>query len=155
MNAIHQIANNLGFQGLSVGLERQSALFFAATALLVLLWAPYVRAAGEAIPGWQAEWEKTVQAAKKEGQVSIDGSDDFEALFKEFQKKYPEISVTGYFTNGSRAAQRLMAERRGGKYLADLYLNGMTTGYNVLYKAKVLDPIKPLLVMPEVVDGSK
>jgi iron(III) transport system substrate-binding protein len=156
MKAIRQLAGNLGFQGLSFGLERQSALlFFAATALLFLLRTPYCLTAGEAIPGWQAEWEKTTQAAKKEGQLSIYGSDDFEALFKEFHKKYPEISVTGYFANGSRAAERLMAERRGGKYLADLYLNGMTTGYNVLYKAKVLDPIKPVLMMPEVVDESK
>jgi hypothetical protein len=48
-----------------------------------------------------------------------------------------------------------MAERRGEKYLADLYVNGMTTGYNVFYKAKALDPIPPLLVLPEVTDLSK
>jgi iron(III) transport system substrate-binding protein len=48
-----------------------------------------------------------------------------------------------------------MAERRAEKYLADLYVNGMTTGYNVFYKAKALDPIPPLLVLPEVTDTSK
>ena len=48
-----------------------------------------------------------------------------------------------------------MAERRAEKYLADLYVNGMTTGYNVFYKAKALDPIPPQLVLPEVTDASK
>ena len=45
-----------------------------------------------------------------------------------------------------------MAERRADKYLGDLYVNGMTTGYNVFYKAKALDPIPPVLVLPEVTD---
>jgi ABC-type Fe3+ transport system substrate-binding protein len=49
----------------------------------------------------------------------------------------------------------MLSERRAGKNLADLYLDGMTTGYNVLYKAKVLDPISDVLVLPEVVDSSK
>src|SRR5204862_2410649 len=44
---------------------------------------------------------------------------------------------------------------RADKYLADLYVNGMTTGYNVFYKAKALDPIPPQLVLPEVTDASK
>ena len=104
---------------------------------------------------WKADWEKTIQAAKKEGQLTLYGSPDFEGLFGEFHKKYPEIKITGVFNRGADVAKRLMAERRGDKYLADLYVNGMTTGYNVFYKAKALDPIKPLLILPEVVDSSK
>jgi ABC-type Fe3+ transport system substrate-binding protein len=104
---------------------------------------------------WKADWEKTVEAAKKEGQLSIYGSPDFEALYGEFHKKYPEIKVTGVFNRGADAAKRLMAERRADKHLADIYLNGLTTGYNVFYKAKALDPIPPVLVLPEVNDLSK
>ena len=37
-----------------------------------------------------------------------------------------------------------MAERRADKFLADVYLNGLTTGYNVFYKAKALDLILAL-----------
>lgn len=110
--------------------------------------------AGEA-PKWQAEWERAVELGKKDGQLVLYGSADFEKLFGEFHKKYPEIKVTGVFGRGADVAKRLMAERRGDKYLADLYVNGMTTGYNVFYKAKVLDPIPPLLVLPEVIDTSK
>lgn len=104
---------------------------------------------------WKADWEKTVQAAKKEGQLVLYGSADFELLFAEFNKKYPEIKIVGVFGRGADVAKRIMAERRAEKYLADLYVNGMTTGYNVFYKARVLDPIPPLLVLPEVTDTSK
>ena len=99
------------------------------------------------IDAWKADWDKTVEAAKKEGQLTIYGSPDFEALYGEFHKKYPEIKVTGVFNRGADAAKRLMAERRADKYLADVYLNGLTTGYNVFYKAKALDPIPPVLVL--------
>jgi ABC-type Fe3+ transport system substrate-binding protein len=104
---------------------------------------------------WKADWEKTVDAAKKEGELVLYGSADFEKLFAELHKKYPEIKITGVFGRGADVAKRLMAERRAEKYLADLYVNGMTTGYNVFYKAKVLDPIPPMLVLPEVTDTSK
>jgi hypothetical protein len=92
---------------------------------------------------WKAEWDKTVEGAKREGQLTIYGSPDFEALYGEFHKKYPEIKITGVFNRGADAAKRLMAERRADKFLADVYLNGLTTGYNVFYKAKALDPIPP------------
>ena len=106
-------------------------------------------------PKWQQDWERTVEAAKKEGQLTIYGSPEYEGLFGELNKKYPEIKITGVFNRGADAARRLMSERRADKYLADLYLNGMTTGYNVFYKAKVLDPIPPQLILPEVTDASK
>jgi iron(III) transport system substrate-binding protein len=104
---------------------------------------------------WKADWEKTLQTAKKEGQLVLYGSADYEMLFAEFHKKYPEIKVTGVYGRGADVAKRFMAERRGEKYLADLYVNGMTTGYNVFYKAKALDPIPPVLVLPDVTDTSK
>jgi iron(III) transport system substrate-binding protein len=104
---------------------------------------------------WKTDWEKTVEAARKEGQLTLYGSPDFEALFGEFHKKYPEIKVTGVFNRGADVAKRMMAERRADKFLADLYVNGMTTGYNVFYKAKALDPIAPALLLPEVTDVSK
>jgi iron(III) transport system substrate-binding protein len=104
---------------------------------------------------WKGEWQKSLEAAKKEGQVVVYGSADYEKLFGEFNKRHPEIKVTGFFGRGADVAKRVMAERRADKYLADLYLNGMTTGYNVLYKAKAVDPIAPVLLLPEVADPSK
>jgi hypothetical protein len=50
-------------------------------------------------------------------------------------------------------AQRLPVERRADKYLADLYVYSSSSGY-ALYQAKVFDPIKPALILPEVLDQS-
>ena len=130
-----------------------ATLTFLAVAIYSLCGVNVARAAQA--DAWKADWEKTIEAAKKEGQLVLYGSDEFEKLFAEFHKKYPEIKVTGVFGRGADVAKRLMAERRADKFLVDLYLNGLTTGYNVFYKAKVLDPIPPVLVLPEVTDLSK
>ena len=42
---------------------------------------------------WRADWEQTLASAKKEGQLTLYGSPDFEGLFGEFHKKYPEIKI--------------------------------------------------------------
>jgi iron(III) transport system substrate-binding protein len=110
---------------------------------------------GAQADAWKADWDRSVEAAKKEGQLVLYGSADYEKLFAEFNKKYPEIKIVGVFGRGADVAKRFMAERRAEKYLADLYVNGQTTGYNVFYKAKALDPISPVLVLPEVTDTSK
>jgi iron(III) transport system substrate-binding protein len=110
---------------------------------------------GEAKRGWEAEWEKTLQAAKKEGQVVLYATEGSDVIFREFEKKYPEIKVVSVLGRGSQIAQKVMAERRAGKYLADIYLGGSGTAYSVFYEGKVLDPLKPLLIVPEVADGSK
>jgi iron(III) transport system substrate-binding protein len=123
--------------------------------IIVLLALVSGDALGAQADAWKADWDRSVEAAKKEGQLVLYGSADFEKLFAEFNKKYPEIKIVGVFGRGADVAKRFMAERRAEKYLADLYVNGQTTGYNVFYKAKALDPIPPLLVLPEVTDTSK
>jgi iron(III) transport system substrate-binding protein len=131
---------------------RRSSNVVGSTFMLLLCASAALGAQADA---WKADWEKTLQAAKKEGQLVLYGSADFEPLFAEFHKKYPEIRVTGVYGRGADVAKRMMAERRAERYLADLYVNGLTTGYNVFYKAKALDPLAPVLVLPEVTDGSK
>ncbi|HEY6197916.1 MAG TPA: extracellular solute-binding protein [Candidatus Binatia bacterium] len=103
---------------------------------------------------WKQEWEKTVQAANKEGQVTAYVY-RYEAAFNAFRAEYPGIKLNTVSGTGSQLGTRLMAERRGGKNLADLFSSGANTNYNVLYKGRALDPIKPLLLLPEVVDESK
>lgn len=115
---------------------------------------------GAAAPGnvsaaAESEWERTVAAAKQEGSVVLYVSDIYGEVFRDFQKKYPDIDVVAMAGRGSQIAQRVMAERRAGKYLADLYIGGSGTAYNVFYEGEILEPLKPLLVLPEVVDTSK
>ncbi len=106
-------------------------------------------------PAWQAEWEKTVKAAEEEGTVVIYMTNAFEPVFREaFQKKYPKIKVTTVTGRGPELSQRIMSERRGGKYIADLYVSGNITPLTVFHRAKILEPVEPLLLLPEVVDPS-
>lgn len=46
-----------------------------------------------AAESWSVEWEKTVAAAKKEGEITFYGSQGYEKIFEVFQKRYPEIKV--------------------------------------------------------------
>jgi iron(III) transport system substrate-binding protein len=104
----------------------------------------------------QVQWDRTVDAAKKEGQVVLYTGVRHPAIFADFQKKYPEIKViTGSSSRPPELAQRLIAERRGAKYLVDLFIDGSSTPYYHLYKGKLVDPIKPALMLPEVLDESK
>ncbi len=114
--------------------------------------------AGEAKPVWQVEWEKTVDAAKKEGKLSVyfwQGG-NLEKVIQAFQKKYPEIQVTTVGGRGSSFVVRLTTELRAGKYLADVCMCGVTSPYEVLHKrAKALEPIRSFFILPEVLDESK
>ena len=116
--------------------------------------APRVAHAAEAKPGWQLEWEKTLAAAKKEGQVAVYIS-GYEEVLPDFQKEYPEIKVLAVTGRGNQIGQRLIAERRGEKFLADVVSSGGVTTYQQLHVAKVFDPIKPALLLPEITDTSK
>lgn len=113
-----------------------------------------VAEAGQAVPDWKADWDRTLAAAEREGRVNLYVSDVYDQVFKDFQKKYPNIHVVAVTGRGSQITQRVMAERRAGKFVADLYIGGSGTAYNIFYEGKVLDPLQPMLVLPEVVDRS-
>ena len=110
--------------------------------------------AAQAKPAWQAEWEKILEAAKKEGQLSIYIS-GYEEVIPDFQKEFPDIKVTSITGRGSQVGQRLLAERRADKFLADVVSAGGVTTYQQLFPAKVFDPIKPALLLPEINDVTK
>ncbi len=106
-------------------------------------------------PQWEKELERTIAAGKKESKLVYHAGSASESYFLEFQKRYPEIKVIRMLTRGgSAAAQRLMAERRAGLYAADILILGSTSGSR-LANAGVLDPIEPILILPEILDRSK
>jgi iron(III) transport system substrate-binding protein len=104
---------------------------------------------------WKKEWEKTVEAAKKEGQLNV-YIGGWEAVLESgaFQKAYPEIKVTWVGGRAGEVAKRILAERRAGKFLADVSSEGIGSNYRVLHLAKSFDPIKPALLLPEVTNES-
>jgi len=103
----------------------------------------------------RSEWERTVDAAKKEGQLTLyHWGAPLMLDAGAFQKAYPEIKVTTVSAMGTELMQRILAERRGDKFIPDVYLAGIATMV-VLHKAKTFDPIKSALIHPEVADESK
>lgn len=109
---------------------------------------------GEAGSSWQAEWKKTVDAAKREGQVTIYPGAGQSLLPIEagvFQKRFPEIKVV---TAVSGDNVRQLSERRAGKYLADIVVGGSNPILE-LYQSKALDPMPDAMILPEVRDESK
>jgi len=103
---------------------------------------------------WKKDWEQTLAAAKKEGQVTI-YIYRYEGLLRQFKRDFPGIDVVSVTGRGNELTNRIMAERRAGKFIADVYSGGTNSLYNTLYKGKALDPLKPVLVLPEVTDSSK
>jgi iron(III) transport system substrate-binding protein len=110
----------------------------------------------EAAESRQAEWEKTVKAAEAEGQVSLYVAGYGKVIDSgEFQKAYPKIKVVSVTGSGTQLSNRIAAERRADKFLADVYNGGGNSLYQVLFLNKILDPIKPALLLPEVLDTAK
>lgn len=106
---------------------------------------------------WQLEWEKTREAAKREGKLVIYGQvggPERKAYVEAFQQAYPWIRVSDTSGRLSGLVSRIMAERRAGKYLVDLLIGGTTTPLETLKPAGLLEPVRPLLILPEVTDPS-
>jgi iron(III) transport system substrate-binding protein len=120
-------------------------------ALALFLVSAHAMAAQE---NWSKEWEQTLAAAKKEGRVNV-YIYRYERLLADFRKDYPGINVVSVTGRGNELTNRIIAERRAGKFIADVYSGGTNSLYNTLYKGKVLDPLKPALILPEVTDTSK
>jgi ABC-type Fe3+ transport system substrate-binding protein len=107
---------------------------------------------------WQTEWENTVAAARREGRVVVSGplgSGYREPMTALFEKTYPGIAVDFVSLGAANLWPRFHQERAGGQYLWDVLVNGHSVE---VYDAKDrgdLDPVRPLLVLPEVVDDTK
>src|SRR6266545_974585 len=108
--------------GICSMLRRKLLTNFSFTLLHLLIGSAAARAA-ESRPAWQVEWEKTMRAAEAEGEVAVYVVDYPRFTVSQFQKAYPRIRlnlVDG--PSGPALSSRLMAERRAGKYQADLYI---------------------------------
>ena len=105
---------------------------------------------------WQEEWDKTLKAAEQEGQVVLYSLSEIgDAIANTgFQKKFPRIKISVVTARGGEHVSRVMAERRAGKFLADIGNLGNTSPYT-LYQSKTLEPIASSFILPEVGDESK
>jgi len=106
-------------------------------------------------PRWKEEWQRVVEAAKKEGQLSLYGGQEITHpdIVAAFNKEFPFIKVISATGRAADLMTRILAERRADRYLADVMASG-PNGPRMLYLGKALDPIAPVFILPEVIDGS-
>lgn len=118
---------------------------------LVTLW--LASAAQAAEPSWDA----LTAAARREGKVVVTGPPDpqvRQVLPAAFKARYGvTVEYLGVRTN--EIAARLRAERSAGVYTVDVVLGGIQSMATIFHRENMLEPIKPVLVMPEVADASK
>jgi iron(III) transport system substrate-binding protein len=104
----------------------------------------------------ERDWKKIVDAGKKEGQLSIYMGQWGPVIDAGvFQKAFPEIKVVRTGGSTPQIMQQITSERRAGKYIADVIVEGINPTLTVFHANKMLDPIKPTLLLPEVLDESK
>lgn len=121
-------------------------------------------AAPSSAPGREAagpradEWNQLIEAAKKEGQVSVyafAGAPYREALVEAFERAYSGIKVNATFAPAPELVTRVTTERTSEQYLVDIFINGTGPSLTTLKPAGALADLKAALVLPEVVDESK
>jgi ABC-type Fe3+ transport system substrate-binding protein len=128
---------------------RRFKVKFLATALFIIAFTPAnIRA------DWRDDWNKTLNAAKKEGKVAV--ITDVTAAIRDaltipFQDKYG-ISVELFGALGREVPPRIAAERKAGRYLWDVFVHGTTTGLESMIPMGAFDPLEPALILPDVKD---
>jgi len=100
-----------------------------------------------------SEWEKIVEAAKKEGRVvaAIPTSAELrKELESGFQAKFPGIELEVSVSRGASNTNKIVEEQNAGVRSTDLHIGGTTSIVTALLARNLLDPALPAMVLPEV-----
>jgi iron(III) transport system substrate-binding protein len=111
-------------------------------------------AAGQA--QWEKEWDELVTAGKKEGTVSIvtfPGS-QFRKFLDTYEAAVPGITVDHTGSNASTIVPKVLQERQGGVYSVDVFLSTVTTPLLNLRPAGAIEPVRPLIFRPDVLNDA-
>ncbi len=104
--------------------------------------------------GQPGEWEKIVEAAKKEGKVvvSIPPSRKLRrAMEVAFTRRYG-IGVEFVSVRSSASIQKIISETKAGIQYVDLHVGGAESAVTALLAEQAVDPIEPYFVLSEVRD---
>ena len=106
--------------------------------------------------GGPSEWDRTLAAARQEGKVTVVGPPGqvYRDALMEFQRAYPEIAIEYSALSGRDFAPRVLAERQAGQYLWDVHVGGTGTINGDLKPHAVLDPVKPAIIGPELLNDN-
>jgi iron(III) transport system substrate-binding protein len=123
--------------------------------VLAVLFAPAAYAA--TIASFEQEWSKLVAAAQQEGTVSIASggapSRQYRPVVDLFSKKF-NVKVEVSTGNATDTVNRVLAERKAGKFTVDVALISSRENQQRLVPSESLLPLAPLLIHPEVLDLS-
>ena len=101
-----------------------------------------------------AEWDKIVDAGRKEGKIvaSIPPSAELRKLMElSFTRQYG-IGVEFIPARGSNVIQRMVNEAKAGVRYFDLHIGGTESIITGLLPENILDAVDPYFVLPEVKD---
>ena len=101
------------------------------------------------------EWDKTVEAARKEGRVvvSIPTSAELRKEFEAgFQKAFPAIELELSVARGASNINKIGEEQSAGVKGVDLHIGGTTSIITGLLAQNFLEPVMPAMLLSEVRD---
>ena len=105
----------------------------------------------------EGEWEEAVRAARQEGKLVLCGppGETWRRTLLTFEQDFPGIRVEYTGLNSRDFWPRMFRERELGQFLWDLRVGGPDPQVYEARDKAALDPIRPLLLLPEVVDEGK
>ncbi|HEY6365787.1 MAG TPA: extracellular solute-binding protein [Candidatus Binatia bacterium] len=110
-----------------------------------------------ATANFEQEWSKLIAAAKQEGTLAVASggapSRQYRPVADAFTKKFG-IKVEVSTGNATDTVNRVLAERKAGKYTVDVALISSRENNQRLVPSESLVPFAPLLIHPEVLDKS-
>jgi len=134
----------------SVGVPRLIRCAFSCQIFLGILFA----SSGLAQTGAQAEWQKVLEAANKEGKVvaAIPTSPELRTgMEKAFGEKFKGIKLELIPGPATALANRIVSEHKAGVRNFDLFIAGTAVQLGVMYEGAV-EPFEPYMILPEVKD---
>jgi iron(III) transport system substrate-binding protein len=141
----------------SVGLCCRTRLFVLLVLFFLTPPAAFGAAAPQASANFEQEWAKLIAAAKQEGTLSVASggapSRQYRPVMDAFSKKFG-INVEVSTGNAIDTVNRVLAERKAGKYTVDVALISVRENQQRLVPSESVMPFAPLLIHPEVVNTS-
>ena len=103
---------------------------------------------------WQAEWDKTIAAAKKEAKVVV-GLPPSAELRRELEPAFKArfgFEMEIFSATGPQIANRVVTEGNAGMRYFDTFIFGSCTGVPLI-KSGLFDPAENYFILPEVKDA--
>jgi iron(III) transport system substrate-binding protein len=121
----------------------------------LLVWMGLIVFPAIAITGPQRDWQQTLVEARKEGKVVVSVPPNAELRKRMegvFERRFPGIDLELISGRGSKNVRRIADEFKGGVRYFDVHIGGSLSLLTGLVRPRVVDPIEPYLLIPEVED---